>query len=34
VPRILLGHLGEEARRQIPRDGRVQVCDDLDSIEL
>ena len=34
VPRILLGHLGEEARRQIPRGGRVRVCDDLDSIEL
>lgn len=34
VPRILLGHLGEEARRRIPRGGTVQVCDDLDSIEL
>ena len=34
VPRILLAHLGEEARRQIPRGARVQVCDDLDSIEL
>ena len=34
VPRILLGHLGEEARRQIPRGACVQVCDDLESIEL
>jgi glyoxylase-like metal-dependent hydrolase (beta-lactamase superfamily II) len=34
VPRIVLGHLGEEARRQVPRSDRVRVCDDLESVEL
>ena len=34
VPRILVAHLGADAREAIPRDGRVQVCDDLDAIEL
>lgn len=33
-PRILLGHLGEEARAKIPRDAGVRVCEDLDSVEL
>lgn len=34
VPRILLAHLGEQARKGIPRDAGVVVCDDLDSVEL
>lgn len=34
VPRILLGHLGDEARAKIPRDGGVRVCEDLDSVAL
>ena len=34
VPRIVLAHLGAEARRGIPRDAGVHVCDDLDTFEL
>jgi ribonuclease BN (tRNA processing enzyme) len=34
VPRILLGHLGAEARGKIVAPPGVQVCDDLDSVEL
>ncbi len=34
VPRILLGHLGEEARAGIRPTASVRVCDDLDSVEL
>jgi ribonuclease BN (tRNA processing enzyme) len=34
VPRVVLAHLGEEARRGIPRDAGVLVCDDLDFFEL
>ena len=34
VPRILLGHLGSEARAGISPPPGVQVCDDLDSVEL
>ena len=34
VPRIVLAHLGAEARSGIPRDAGVQVCDDLDAFEL
>ncbi len=34
VPRILLAHLGEEARAGIPRDAGVVVCDDLTFIDL
>ena len=34
VPRILLGHLGVEARAGIVAPAGVQVCDDLDSVEL
>jgi glyoxylase-like metal-dependent hydrolase (beta-lactamase superfamily II) len=34
VPRILLGHLGSEARAGIDAASGVRVCDDLDSIEL
>ncbi len=33
-PRIVLAHLGEEARRGIPRDAGVHVCEDLDVFEL
>jgi len=34
VPRILLAHLGSEARAQVSPPPHVQVCDDLDAIEL
>jgi ribonuclease BN (tRNA processing enzyme) len=34
VPRILLGHLGSDARAGIQPPPGVQVCDDLDSVEL
>ncbi|HEY6912981.1 MAG TPA: MBL fold metallo-hydrolase [Myxococcales bacterium] len=34
VPRVLLGHLGEEARAGIVAPPGVQVCDDLDFVEL
>jgi ribonuclease BN (tRNA processing enzyme) len=34
VPRILVGHLGEEARRVARSFGAVRVCDDLDCIEV
>ena len=34
VPRIVLAHLGAEARAGIPRDAGVHVCDDLDVFEL
>ena len=34
VPRIVLAHLGAEARSGIPRDAAVHVCDDLDAFEL
>jgi glyoxylase-like metal-dependent hydrolase (beta-lactamase superfamily II) len=34
VPRILLAHLGEEARAGIVPPPGVQVCDDLDFVEL
>lgn len=34
VPRIVLAHLGAEARAGIPRDAGVLVCDDLDAFEL
>jgi len=33
-PRILLGHLGAEARAGIAPPPGVQVCDDLDAVEL
>ena len=34
VPRVLIGHLGEEARRVARSSGKVRICDDLDSLEL
>jgi hypothetical protein len=34
VPLILIGHLGEEARRAALSSGRVRVCDDLECIEV
>lgn len=34
VPRLLLAHLGEEARSGIEGGGAVTVCDDLDSFEV
>jgi len=34
VPQVLLGHLGEDARRGIAPPPGVRVCDDLDSVEL
>ncbi|HTO98753.1 MAG TPA: MBL fold metallo-hydrolase [Myxococcales bacterium] len=34
VPRILLGHLGAEAREAIAEGAGVRVCDDLDAVEL
>ena len=34
VPRILLAHLGGEARAGISLVAGVQVCDDLDAVEL
>ena len=34
VPRILLGHLGSEARAGIRPPAGVRVCDDLDAVEL
>jgi len=34
VPRILIAHLGEDARRAARSFGNVQICDDFDSIEL
>jgi ribonuclease BN (tRNA processing enzyme) len=34
VPRILIGHLGEDARRAAVSSGRVHVCDDLDWVEV
>jgi hypothetical protein len=34
VPRILLAHLGEDARRGIPGDAGVVVCDDLQSFDI
>jgi ribonuclease BN (tRNA processing enzyme) len=34
VPRIMIGHMGEDARRIAVSSGRVQVCDDFDSIEV
>lgn len=34
VPRILLAHLGSDAREGIPPTPGVQVCDDLDFVEL
>jgi phosphoribosyl 1,2-cyclic phosphodiesterase len=34
VPRVLLGHLGAEARANIAAPPGVQVCDDLDFVEL
>jgi ribonuclease BN (tRNA processing enzyme) len=34
VPRILLGHLGSDARTGIAPPPGVQVCDDLDFVEL
>jgi len=34
VPRILLAHLGSDARAGIVPPAGVQVCDDLDSVEL
>jgi len=34
VPRILLGHLGSEARAGISPPAGVHVCDDLDCVEL
>ena len=34
VLRIVLAHLGAEARSGIPRDAGVHVCDDLDVFEL
>jgi ribonuclease BN (tRNA processing enzyme) len=34
VPRILIGHLGEAARRAAVTSGRVQICDDLYSEEF
>lgn len=34
VPRILLGHLGSDARAGIAPPPGVRVCDDLDSVEL
>jgi ribonuclease BN (tRNA processing enzyme) len=34
VPRILLAHLGTEARSGIAPESGVQVCDDLDAVEL
>jgi len=34
VPRILVGHLGEEARQVARSFGNLTVCDDFDSIEL
>jgi ribonuclease BN (tRNA processing enzyme) len=34
VPRVLVGHLGEEARRAASSSGKVHVCDDLDCFEV
>jgi len=34
VPRMMLGHLGSEARGALKSQGGVMVCDDLDSVEL
>jgi ribonuclease BN (tRNA processing enzyme) len=34
VPRVLVAHLGEEARRAARSSGKVQICEDLDSVEL
>jgi glyoxylase-like metal-dependent hydrolase (beta-lactamase superfamily II) len=34
VPRILIAHLGEDARRAARSSGKVQICDDFDSINL
>jgi ribonuclease BN (tRNA processing enzyme) len=34
VPLVLVGHLGEEARLAARSQGRLRVCDDLDSVEL
>ncbi|TMA89565.1 MAG: MBL fold metallo-hydrolase [Deltaproteobacteria bacterium] len=34
VPRVLLGHLGADARRGIAPPAGVRVCDDLDFVEL
>jgi len=34
VPRILLGHLGSDARSGVDPAPGVKVCDDLDSVEL
>jgi ribonuclease BN (tRNA processing enzyme) len=34
VPRMLIAHLGEEARRVARSSGNLQVCDDFDSIDL
>ena len=34
VPRVVLAHLGAEARNGIPRDAGVHVCDDLDAFEV
>jgi glyoxylase-like metal-dependent hydrolase (beta-lactamase superfamily II) len=34
VPRILLGHLGSDARASIAPPPGVRVCDDLDCVEL
>jgi ribonuclease BN (tRNA processing enzyme) len=34
VPRVLIGHLGDEARQVARSSGKVRVCEDLDSFEL
>ena len=34
VPRVLLAHLGTDARKGIVPPPGVQVCDDLDFVEL
>ncbi|HEX4382314.1 MAG TPA: MBL fold metallo-hydrolase [Myxococcales bacterium] len=34
VPRVFVGHLGEEARRIAVSSGKVHICDDLDSFEV
>ena len=34
VPRILVGHLGDEVRRLARSSGRVQICEDFDCVEV
>jgi glyoxylase-like metal-dependent hydrolase (beta-lactamase superfamily II) len=34
VPLVLVGHLGEEARRLAKSRNALRICDDLDSVEL